>query len=234
MLPKLAVMTFATTLESDGSRVEFRPFLVKEEKMLLTAMEGGDIQEILTAIHNLLSSCILTPGIDIDKLPPFDIEKLFLEIRKKSIGDSIDIVVKHPEPDSQCKHQHKMTVDLNSVSVHKDPNHTNKIKLTEDVGVVLRYPTRLMLEKYQQRDINSVFGLFGDCIVSVYDKDTVYDDFTKDEMQKWLGELNDAQMTKLGQFFSTMPEYRYDIEYVCKGCGNEVKIELRGLKDFFT
>lgn len=232
-LPKLSVMQFKTTLESTGQEIKFRPFLVKEEKMLLMALEGGDDEEIASSITNLISSCILTEDIEVDKLPPFDIEKLFLEIRKKSVGETIEVQMRHPFED-ECKHVQKVAIDLNKLKVFKDPEHNKKIKIDEKIGVVMKYPNAKMIEKYAKRDVESTFGLIIDCIEYAYDADTVYNDFSRDEMVAWIEQLNENQLSKIINFFSTMPEFRYDLAYVCDECKKEVKLELKGVKDFFT
>ena len=234
MLPTISVATYTTNLISDNRKIEFRPFLAKEQKSLLMAIEGNDIKEIVHSVMNVLKACILTPNIDVFKLPSFDIQHLFLELRKRSVEEIIELKMHHPESDhTECEHAQKITLNLNSVTVERDPEHTKKIKLNDDIGVVMRYPNSNMFEKYAGGSVENVFGLISECVESVFDKENVYSDFTVPEIAKWLEQLTPEQLQMITHFFHTMPSLHFDIKYKCKGCGQDVAHRLEGLSDFF-
>ena len=193
-LPQITTPEFTTTLPSTGEKIVFRPFLVKEEKILLMAQEGKDKQEIQTAILNILEECIKTP-LTVHDLPLFDIEWLFLQLRAKSVGEVIDLKIKHIE--------------------NKECNYPN--------------PVEVNLE-----EMSEVFNIMCDCVLNVFDKDQVYNDFTPTELDKFIGDLDQKQLTKFMNFFQTMPKLQHTIKYKCEKCGEEVEHELNGLLDFFS
>lgn len=235
MLPQLAVQTFKTELISTKQTIEVRPFLAKEQKVLLMALESKNAQDVTDAIMNILKSCVQTPGIDVQKLPSFDIQKLFIELRKHSIGEQIEVKVRHPQNDHPCKHSQKVVVDLTGVKVEVAEGHTNKIKITDNLGVVMRYPNASMVNKYgEEKNIKNTFSLIAECIESVYDSENVYDDFTLEQMIDWIGQLNNIQFQKLTAFFANQPTLVYNLKYKCDGCGETVEHKLEGLTDFFT
>ena len=232
-LPQITTPEFTTTLPSTGERLSFRPFLVKEEKILLMAQEGKDKNEIQRAVINILEECIKTP-VTIEDLPLFDIEWLFIQLRSKSVGEVIDLKIKHIE-NKECLHLNPVEVNLEELEMTKDPNHTNIINITDDIGVTMRYPSlKLVGDKNPEGlDSTAVFNLICDCVLNVFDKDQVYNDFTKEEIDKFIGDLDQKQLLKFMDFFKTMPKVEHTIKYKCEKCGQDVEHKLNGLVDFF-
>jgi len=232
-LPQITTPEFTTTLPSTGERLSFRPFLVKEEKILLMAQEGKDKAEIQRAVINILEECIKTP-ITVEDLPLFDIEWLFIQLRSKSVSEVIDLKIKHVE-NKECLHLNPIEVNLEELEMTKDPNHTNIINITDDVGVTMRYPSlKLVGDKNPEGlDSTTVFNLICDCVLNVFDKEQVYNDFTKTEIDKFIGDLDQKQLLKFMEFFKTMPKIEHTIKYKCEKCGQDVEHKLSGLVDFF-
>ena len=232
-LPQITTPEFTTILPSTGERLSFRPFLVKEEKILLMAQEGKDKNEIQRAVINILEECIKTP-VTIEDLPLFDIEWLFIQLRSKSVGEVIDLKIKHIE-NKECLHLNPVEVNLEELEMTKDPKHTNVINITDDIGVTMRYPSlKLVGDKNPEGlDSTAVFNLICDCVLNVFDKDQVYNDFTKEEIDKFIGDLDQKQLLKFMDFFKTMPKVEHTIKYKCEKCGQDVEHKLNGLVDFF-
>ena len=232
-LPQITTPEFTTILPSTGERLSFRPFLVKEEKILLMAQEGKDKNEIQRAVINILEECIKTP-VTIEDLPLFDIEWLFIQLRSKSVGEVIDLKIKHVE-NKECLHLNPIEVNLEELEMTKDPKHTNVINITDDIGVTMRYPSlKLVGDKNPEGlDSTAVFNLICDCVLNVFDKDQVYNDFTKEEIDKFIGDLDQKQLLKFMDFFKTMPKVEHTIKYKCEKCGQDVEHKLNGLVDFF-
>ena len=233
-LPQITTPEFTTTLPSTGERLSFRPFLVKEEKILLMAQEGKDKQEIQTAILNILEECIKTP-LTVHDLPLFDIEWLFLQLRAKSVGEVIDLKIKHIE-NKECNYPNPVEVNLEEVKMKNDPNHNNIIMIDDSIGVTMRYPSLKLLgdKDPATTKMSDVFNIMCDCVLNVFDKDQVYNDFTPTELDKFIGDLDQKQLTKFMDFFQTMPKLQHTIKYKCEKCGEEVEHELNGLLDFFS
>ena len=232
-LPQITTPEFTTIVPSTGEKLSFRPFLVKEEKILLMAQEGKDKNEIQRAVINILEECIKTP-ITVEDLPLFDIEWLFIQLRSKSVGEVIDLKIKHIE-NKECLHLNPVEVNLEELEMTKDPKHTNIINITDDIGVTMRYPSlKLVGDKNPEGlDSTAVFNLICDCVLNVFDKDQVYNDFNKEEIDKFIGDLDQKQLLKFMDFFKTMPKVEHTIKYKCEKCGQDVEHKLNGLVDFF-
>ena len=234
-LPRIATPTFRTIIPSTGKEIEYRPFLVKEEKMLLMALEGQDAKEMSLATKKILEACIMTPDVNIDKLATFDVEHLFLQLRGKSISEVIELRVGHTELVEGCDHKTDISINIDDVKV-ENINRNNKIMLTDTIGVVVRYPSMqdvLMLSGgVDDKDI--AFSVMAACIDMVYDNDNVYDDFSHEEMKAWLEGLNQKQFDKVSKFFDDIPKLRYDVKWTCKKCKQEDHFMLEGLQSFFT
>ena len=231
-LPKISHTKFKVELISQGKEIEMRPFLVKEEKILLMAMEGRDDDEIIESIIQILQNCILTPGIKVKELPSFDVEHLFLKLRQKSIGETVQLTLKHKD-ESKCNHATPVTIDLDKVKIKKDPNHNNRFKITPEIGVTMTYPTPKALENLTNQSVESLFKLIASCIKEIYTTDEVFADFTQKEINEWVEQLSEEQLGKLVQFIQTMPYLSHMVKFQCPKCGDEESYELKGLKDFF-
>lgn len=225
----MSVPEFSAKLPSTGKQIKYRPFLVKEEKILLMALEGSDKTEITNAIVNLLKSCILTPNIQVEKLPTFDIEFLFLKIRAKSVGEVVELNIGHK--DSECKAKTLVEVNLDKIEVDRKPSD-GKIMLTDKIGVMLRYPSIEDAEKIEEES-DYALQIIRNCIEYVFDENSVYNEFTDEEMDAWIGSLNKDQITKIGEFFNDMPKLSHTIKWKCQSCGQEESTTLEGLQSFF-
>ena len=234
-LPNIVTPEFTTIIPSTNQPIEFRPFLVKEEKILLMAQEGKDNAEIKKAVLNVLKNCVLTP-IEVDKLPLFDIEYLYLKLRSKSIGEVIKLYIKHAEnPD--CNHENEFHLNLDDVKVNFKKDHKKVIELKDGIGIEMKYPSLEMInnKNYDIENMNTeeMFQVIHDCVLNIFDKDQVYNDFTKDELDNFINKLSKEQFDKVLKFFETMPRLEHTVEFKCSKCGQNVKHELNNLTDFF-
>lgn len=235
-LPKLVVPEFETTIPSTKQKIKFRPFLVKEEKILLMALEGKDSKEMGSAISKILESCILTEGVDIKNLAFFDLEFLFLKLRSKSVGENVDLKIRHLDT-TECSHYTEVSVNLDEVGVNFPDDVSDKVMLTDTVGIQLKYPTLSMIDKVTSakdtEDPSKVFDLLAECIVCVFDGDNVEDNFTKKEMREWIEGLSKLQFEKMASFFNKLPKVQHKVTYTCPKCGKEEMVILEGLQNFF-
>lgn len=229
-LPIMKVPEFSTKLPSTGKQIKYRPFLVKEEKILLMALEGKDKTEITGAIINLLKSCILTSGVNVEKLPTFDIEYLFLKIRSKSVGESVELNLAHST--GECKVRTLVEINLDQIEVDKKPQD-GKVMLTDTVGVMLRYPSIADAEDVQEGS-DYALRLIRKCVEYVFDENAVYNEFTDEELDAWIGGLNKEQMLKIAEFFNGMPKLSHTAKWKCASCGKEDSVRIEGLQNFFT
>ena len=234
-LPKIAVPKFKLKLPSNGKEVYYRPFLVKEEKTLLMAVEGGEDTDITESVINIIESCVEYDG-NIRDLPFFDIEYMFVNLRARSVNNIISLKLRHGTS-TECTHVTDFELNLEDVKVNFPEDVSDKIMLSEDVGLVLRYP-RLsdvsgLGETIRSSKVELIFDEISNNIVSVFDNENVYEDFTKEEMVDYLGQLNKEQFMKIIEFFEKSPTVSYDIKYTCSECGKEEFIPLRGLNSFF-
>ena len=246
-LPKIDVPIYTLELLSSGKEISYRPFLVKEEKILLMAMEGGDEKEITTAIKQIITNCVLTDFVDVDKLPLFDIEYLLLNLRSKSTGDIIKTSYTRKNcPEKDCKPV-EIEIDINSVQIDKDNNHNKKIQITNEVGIIMKYPNINLINEYNKnksdKSLNEGgFDLIKSCVDKVYDSERVYtrndfepseDEYNSDDLQELLESLNKEQFSKIEEFFETMPTMYKDVEFNCEKCGYKEDMRLEGLTSFF-
>ena len=240
-LPSIATPEYKTNIPSTGKEITFRPFLVKEEKLLLTAQESGEQKDQIMAIANILAACISTPGIEIGQLATFDMEYLFLKLRAKSVGEVIQINVPHQEPagpsgslENSCTHRTDITINIDEVEV-LPPVPDTKIQITDDIGVSLRFPTFQDLATDEDTTTTAyIFKLLANCVEFVYDKEEVYNDFTKKEVSEWIDALSQDQFQKISQFYENLPRIRKPIEWKCEACGKKESMTLEGLESFFS
>mgnify|MGYP003153119794 CR=1 FL=1 len=233
-LPKIATPTFTLELPSNGKAINYRPFLVKEEKLLLIAQEGGDENEIMNAIVQVLNDCCSDDSIDFSKHPTFDIEYYFLQLRSRSIGEHVDVSLPCKDCDDIIKFQINL---LEDITIYKNEDHTNRLQLTDDVGVVMKYPTVRDTATIQKSDTNNIeqsFSVIINSIESIYDSASVYyaKETSREEMEDFLYGLPQTCFKKVTDFFETMPKLSYKKTHVCKN-GHENDILLEGLAGFF-
>ncbi len=233
-LPKIVTPEFETVIPSTKESIKFRPFLVKEEKILYMALEGGDEKTIEQAINNVLGSCILS-DTDTKKLASYDIEYLFLQLRSKSVGETVELNLQHGNA-IECKHITKYKLSVEDIQVVFNDKHKYTVKIDDKYGIKLKDPSMSDVINNigeKKTEYESVINIISNCVVCVYDEDNVYDDFTKDEMEEFLSNLTQTQFKGIQDFFETLPKLEHKIEWVCKECGKEESLLLEGMKSFF-
>ena len=237
-LPKISTPTYELELPSTGKTIKFRPFLVKEEKLLVLALESDDSKEITNAIKAVLKDCIQTRGVKIDSLPTFDIEYLFLNIRGKSVGEDIEVSVLCPD-DGETYAEVQISID--DIKVTKDKNHSNQIKIDDNLMMEMKYPSldqfvKSNFEFSNDNQVDQSFELIASCIDKVYSADEAWttDDFTKKEVTEFLEQMNSAQFKEIESFFSTMPKLSHEVQVVNPKTKKKSKVTLEGLASFFA
>ena len=237
-LPKIATPTYELELPSTGATVKYRPFLVKEEKVLVIALESEDNKQITNAIKAVLKSCILSKGIKVESLPTFDIEYLFLNIRGKSVGEELEVKVICPDDE---KTEVPITIDLDEVKVQKSEEHNNQLKLDDTLMMEMRYPSldQFIKNNFDFKDENQMeqsFDLIGSCIDKIYNEDEVWAtaDCTKKEVKEFLESMNSSQFKDIEKFFETMPKLSHTIKVKNPKTKVESEVVLEGLASFFA
>ena len=237
-LPKIATPTYELELPSTGGTVKYRPFLVKEEKVLVIALESEDNKQITTAIKAVLKNCVLTKGIKVENLPTFDIEYLFLNIRGKSVGEDLEVNIICPD-DGET--EVPVTIYLDDIQVQKDENHTNKIKLDNSLMMELKYPSldQFIKSNFDFNDKNAMdqsFELIATCIDKIYNEEAVWAtaDCTKKEVKDFLESMNSTQFKKIESFFETMPKLSHTIKVTNPKTKVESEVVMEGLASFFA
>ena len=234
-LPTIVTPTYELTLPSNGKKVKYRPFLVKEEKILILAIESGDPKDITRAIKDVLKNCISTRGIKVDELPTFDIEYLFLNIRAKSVGESVDLIVRCPDDGVT---EVNVTVYIDEIKVEKSKDHTTDIKLDDTYTVRMRYPSleQFVNENFNfSADVDSTFEVVASCIDIVFSEDEAWEakDCTKKELVSFIEQFNSSQFKEIEKFFETMPKLSHTITVTNPNTNVESKVTLEGLSSFF-
>lgn len=235
-LPKLVVPEYELELPSTKETVKYRPFLVKEEKLLLTAMQLGEEKDMMNAVKTIIKNCTNLKG-RVDNLATFDIEYLFLKIRSKSIGEVSKIMVVCPDDDET---QVEVEIDLESIEVSWPKNHSTKIELTDTVGLIMKYPSLDTFVKLNfsgvDITVDNIFDLSVSCMEQIYEGDEVHDvkTYTKKELLEFLESMKSDQFLKLQNFFSDMPKLEHDIEVENPKTGVKSTVKLEGLGAFFA
>ena len=237
-LPKIATPTYELTLPSTGKPVQYRPFLVKEEKLLVIALESEDNKQITTAIKAVLKACVLTKGIKVESLPTFDIEFLFLNIRGKSVGEELDVNIVCPDDEVT---EVAIKIDLDDIKIHRDEKHTNQIKLDDSLMMEMKYPSldQFIKSNFDFNDKNQMdqsFQLIASCIDKVYSEDEAWAtaDCTKKEVNEFLESMNSNQFKEIETFFTTMPKLSHTIKVTNPKTKVESDVVLEGLAAFFA
>jgi len=234
-LPKLTTPTYELEVPSTDEKIKYRPFLVKEEKILLIAMESGEQESIITAIKDIVTECTFGK-VDLGSIPMFDVEYIFLQIRSKSVGEVSTLRLLCPDDKETYVN---VDVDLSEIMVHVDKGHNPKIELTKEMGMIMTYPSIDSLTGIDGTDVNAsnMLDVIGSCISQIYDKkgEEVFDakDQTKKELIEFVEQLNTKQFEEVQKFFDTMPKLRHTIEVENPKTKVKSKIVLQGLNDFF-
>lgn len=235
-LPILNTPEFEATIPSTKQKIFFRPFLVKEEKLLFMALQGGESSEIYNAVRNILQACIVKGDVDVDSLATFDVEYLFLKLRGKSVGEEIELNLRHSD-NSECKHVYKYALNVDAIEVQFAEDHSDKVMITDTVGIKFKYPSFNTLSKMQGFDANnmdSLLSLIASAIECIFDDEQVYDQNSEQELVNFMESLNQNQFAKITGFFNTLPKLAHTIEWKCPKCDTQEKVVLEGLDSFFT
>ena len=237
-LPKIATPTYELELPSTGKTISYRPFLVKEEKLLVLALESEDTKQITNAIKAVIKACVLTKGIKVETLPTFDIEFLFLHIRGKSVGEELEVNIICPDDE---KTQVPVTIDLEDIQVQKTEDHTNQIKLDSNLMMEMKYPSlnefiKNNFEFDEKNQMQQSFELIAQCIDKIYNEEEVWTscDCTKKEMNDFLESMNSAQFKEIESFFTTMPKLSHTVKVTNPETKVESEVVLEGLASFFA
>ena len=239
-LPTIETPTYELKLHSSNKKVRYRPFLVKEEKVLIIALESKDQMGITNAVKEVLKKCILTKGIDVDSLPTFDIEYLFLNIRAKSIGEDIKLTVTCPD-DGETKVP--VTIYVDEIKVMKPKGHTKDVKLDDKMTLRMKYPSlnQFIENNFSTEDesdtmVDKTFRVVADCMDTIYTGEDAWEakDYTPQERMDFVEQLNSSQYKKVENFFATMPKLSHTIEVVNPNTKEKGSVVLEGLADFFA
>ena len=237
-LPRIATPTYELVLPSSNRKIKYRPFLVKEEKLLIIAMESEDQKQITNAIKTVIGNCILTRGTKVDKLSTFDIEYLFLNIRGKSVGEELEVNVICPDDGETTV---PVTINLDEIEVQKDEKHSNKIKIDDSIMMEMKYPSldQFIKNNFDFNDKNAMdqsFDLIASCIDKVYTEDEVWAtaDCTKKEVKDFLESMNSQQFKDIEAFFESMPKLSHIINVTNPKTKVESEVTLEGLASFFV
>jgi len=237
-LPKVSTPTYELEIPSLKKKIKYRPFLVKEEKILIIAMESDDPKQIASAVKDVIGNCILTRGIKVDSLATFDIEYLFLNIRGKSVGETADVLITCPD---DGKTQVPMSIDLDDIKVEVSDDHTKDIKLDDDLSVRMRYPSmnEFIKNNFTNKSditVDDTFSVISSCIEQIYNEEESWSakDCTKKELVEFIESLSSKQFKQIEKFFDTMPKLRHVIKVLNPNTGVENEIVMEGLTSFFA
>lgn len=230
-LPQLNNPTYKLTLPSSGEKISYRPFLVKEQKVLMLAVESEDNQEMAQAVLDIVNACTEGKLKNVDKLPTFDIEYLFVNIRAKSVGEKINVTVTCPDDETTKVEQE---INIEDINVVKTEGHTNVIQLTDDIGITMRYPSMGEVMSY---DMNSnqtevTFKIINDCLENIFDSNEVYEDHNEEELNAFVEQMTTEQFQKVTDFFTTMPKLKHTVKVTNPNTGVESEVVLEGMQSF--
>ena len=231
-LPKINNVLYDLELPSSGEMIEYRPFLVKEEKILLMALEGKDEKEMVKAIKQIITQCVATEKFNINKLAMVDLEYLFLNIRGKAVGDVSTISFEH-----ECGEIIKLDVDLSKVEIVNNKNISDLVNLTDDIMIRLKPPSLdSVIGAANKSQIELVMEIVRECLVEIIQGKDVFSaqDHSKEELDEFLNSLNSGQFQKIQTYYESLPKMKQDIEYTCPKCGETKKETLEGLASFFA
>ena len=231
-LPKLASAKFELTLPSTGEKVEYRPFLVKEEKALMIAQQSGKSEDIMRSVKDVITSCTFGK-VDAEKLPIFDLEYIFINLRAKSVGEIVKLMVTCPD-DNTTKVQ--VDVDLTKIECHKEVGHDTNIRLTDEIGLVMDYPrVSSVTELDLDNEMESTFEVIKSCVRQVYDSNNVYEkvDMDKNDLDEFIESMSHDQFERVQEFFNTMPKVRHMIKVKNPKTGVDGEVVLEGMQSFF-
>ena len=243
-LPKIDVPVYETKLISTGKTVKFRPFLVKEQKLFMMASESTDVKETVGVIKQVLNNCILS-DVDVETLPTFDLEHLFMQLRARSVGEVVNlkyncnnIVKKDDGEEKTCGGLVKFDLKLLEIEPTIDKEHSTKIVISPKLGIVMKYPSfeTSFNDELVESNIEKTIDIIVNCIDYIYDENQMYyaKDTPKEELVEFIENLQQDDIEKIQNFFSTMPKIKKDLDFKCPKCGYEERIEVEGIQNFFV
>ena len=238
-LPKINTPTYELTLPSNNKKVRYRPFLVCEEKILVLAIESGDQKQITDAIVEIINDCLLTKNVDVAKLPTFDIEYLFLNVRSKSVGETVEVNVTCPD---DGKTTVETSINIDDIKVKKDKGHKMIIKLDDKYSLKLKYPSidQFIENAFDfdsaETNVSQALSMLSTCIDMIYDEEESWDasESTKEELGEFIDQLNTKQFKEVEQFFKTMPKLTHTLKVKNPKTNVESEVVLEGLVSFFS
>ena len=238
-LPKINTPTYELVIPSTGKKIKYRPFLVREEKILILALETEDTTQIANAVVQILNECIITKGVDVTKLATFDIEYLFLNVRSKSVGETVEVNLTCPDDDITSV---EMEINIDSIKVQKTRGHKNIVKLDDQYSMKLKYPSfdQFIESNFDTSvdtsDVDKSLNMITNCIEMIYDEEESWDasDSTKQELEEFVEQLNSKQFKLIEKFFETMPKLSHKVKLTNPKTGVESEVVLEGLASFFT
>ena len=238
-LPKISTPTYELVLPSTNKKVKYRPFLVKEEKILIMALESEDQKQITNAIKTVLADCILTRGIKVDKMATFDIEYLFLNVRGKSVGETVEVNVTCPD---DGKTTVEMEIDIDSIKIQKDPNHSNIVELDDNLSIQMNYPSldQFIETNFDLNDtknqVDQSLHVIMSCINQVYNSEESWSaaECTKKELKEFVESMNSKQFKEVETFFETMPKLSHKVKVTNPETKVESEVVIEGLASFFS
>ena len=237
-LPKINTPTYDLVLPSSNKKIKYRPFLVREEKILIIALESEDMSQITSAVVDILNSCILTKGIKVEKLSTFDIEYLFLNVRAKSVGEQVEVNITCPD-DGETTVQ--MPIDIDAIKVKKNKDHKDTIKLDDNLSIKLKYPslTEFISSNFDAEsttDVDTTMHMITSCIELIYNDEESWSasDSTPKELEEFVDQLNTKQFKDIEKFFETMPKLSHTIKVKNPKTDVESEVVLEGLAAFFS
>ena len=239
-LPKINTPTYELVLPSTGKKIKYRPFLVREEKILIMAMESEDMNQITNAIIQIITDCLLTKDVKVESLATFDMEYLFLNIRAKSVGETVEVNVTCPD-DGET--QVEMSINIDDIKVKKTRGHKNIIKLDDDLSMKLKYPSldqfvenNFEVTQASTGDVAQSLSMISSCIEMVYTQEESWEakDCTQKELDEFIEQMNTKQFKQIEKFFTTMPKLSHEIAVKNPNTGVESEVVLEGLASFFS
>ena len=237
-LPTIVTPTYELELPSTGKKIKYRPFLVKEEKLLVLALETENTKDISTAIKTVLKNCIQSRGVKVENLPTFDIEFLFLNIRGKSVGEEVEVNLIAPDDEET---QVPVTINLDDIQIQKTEEHTNKVKLDDALTMEMKYPSldqfiKSNFDFTEEVNMDQSFDLIASCIDKIYNEEEVWStaDCTKKEVKEFLEQMNSMQFKEIETFFDSMPKLSHSVTFTNPKTKVESTVVLEGLSSFFA
>jgi hypothetical protein len=243
MLPKIDVPVYTVDLPLSKQKIRYRPFLVKEEKILLMAMESDDEKAVVDAIKQIVNNCCLD-DIDVDDLSVLDLEFFFLNLRARSVSEIVDLQYKcnnkikdENDEEKNCNNVVKLQINVLEIKPEFDKNHTNKIQLSDSLGIVMKYPNFKTIKKIDgTSEVEKIMEIIINCIDYIFDKENIYykKDISEQEILEFLDSMTAEQFSKIQQFFDTVPKIKKEVNFKCSKCKYEEKITIEGIQNFFA